>query len=334
MKLTLHEHISRLLYDHECVIVPGFGAFLTRYYAAEVNHATHMMRPPSRRVYFNSSIRENEGLLAKAISHTENISYSVALENIASEVAQWRTTLNGGAKLNLSGIGRLYVDEASGKIQFSPSLEINYAPESYGLSIFRSPAIQREVEIRKTLHKAIEKHVVIEHPETKAHKVAGWIPWAAALGPVILASVIGYSYFMGSGSGPVENMAGINWLQFSRPAQTEVLSKEVASEPSLKDKEEVQPTVKETSPKALQAEKAIEHNSYPYHIVVGSFKEVENAETYIAHLQSKGVNAYLAQGDKRFIRVAVGDYATHEEASQALVAVKQNIHPQSWVYRN
>ncbi len=330
MKLSLHEHISQLLFDHECVIVPGFGAFLTRYYAAEVNHATHMMRPPSRRVHFNASINENEGLLAKAISHTEGVSYTNALEIIKAEVAAWKHSLSKSKKLNLPGIGRLYIDEASRKLQFSPSLETNYSTSSYGLSIFRSPAIQREAQIRKTIHKAIEKHVVVEHSETKARKVAAWIPWAAALGPIIIASVIGYSYFTQGTMNPMENVAGINWMQFSRPiekmenAPSETIVEEVKT-PVVT--ETIEAPVEISEPEEVVLEKG-------YFIIVGSFKDSKNAETYITELNSKGYDAYLASGDKQYFRVAVGQYSTHESASQALTSVKQNLQPQSWIYSN
>ena len=334
MKLRLHEHISRLLFDHECVIVPDFGAFLTRYYSAEVNHATHMMRPPSKRVYFNASIKENEGLLAKAISHTENMTYSQALSAIKSEVNEWKSSLVKKKKLNLPGIGRLYIDEVSRKLQFSPSLETNYATSSYGLSIFRSPGIQREAQIRKTIHQAIEKHVIVEHPETKSRKVASWIPWAAALGPLILAGVIGYSYLTQGSLNPVENVAGINWMKFSRA--TEQVVTPIQAEPSLSEEvvEETpavtEPILEETS--SSNNVPAIAENGY--HIIVGSFKNQQNADSYISQLNSKGFNAYLAKGDKRFLRVAVGSYATHEQAEHAILAVKQNINSQSWIYRN
>jgi len=330
MKLSLHEHIGQLLFDHECVVVPGFGAFLTRYYAAEVNHATHMMRPPSKRVHFNASINENEGLLAKAISHTEGVSYTNALEIIKVGVATWKQALSKSKKLNLPGIGRLYIDEASGKLQFSPSLETNYSTTSYGLSIFRSPAIQREAQIRKTIHSAIEKHVVVEHPETKTRKVATWIPWAAALGPVILASVIGYSYFTQGTLNPMENVAGINWMQFSRPIEKmenppSAIITEEAKTPVVT--ETIEAPVEIAEPKEVLLEKG-------YFIIVGSFKDVENAETYIHELAAKGYDAYLADGDKRFFRVAVGQYPNHESAALALTSVKQNLQPQSWIYSN
>lgn len=350
MKLELHEHISRLLYDHECVVVPGFGAFLTRYHAAEINHATHMMRPPSRRVYFNPSIRENDGLLAKSISYLEKLGYSSAQAEIERKLSDWKLTLNAGKKLNLPGIGRLYFDESK-RLQFSPSLEINYSPSSYGLSIFRSPAIQREAEIRKSINKAIEKHVVIEHPETKKKKVAAWVPWAAVLGPVILASIIGYSYYTGRFN-PLENVAGLNPFNYSRsidaqhttaaPAKADAATEEMATPevPITTAEEGKTPVADVTTPTEVKQTDLTETASSAsmaegrFHIVVGSFKEAGNANQYISELQAKGYHAYMAPGDNRFNRVAIGNFKTREQALDALLGVKQSIQPASWIYAN
>jgi cell division septation protein DedD/nucleoid DNA-binding protein len=338
MKLELHEHISRLLYDHECVIVPGFGAFLTRYYAAEVNHATYMMRPPSRRVYFNSSIRENDGLLAKSISYFEQVNYKQAQDYIAQSTAEWSLALKGGSKLSLSGIGRLYMDE-SDKLQFSPSLEINYQRSSYGLSIFRTPAVQREAEIRKTITKAIEKHVVVEHPETKEKKVAGWASVAAMLGPVLLATAIGYSYFT-TAPQPFENVSGFTPLSFSRSVTESPASEEPTQisveEPaaSITTKEALAEDNIEISPAVEVEPTATQTASAHYHIVVGSFKEQVNANNYIDELRAKGYDAYTAEGNNAFSRVAIGNYSTEEEARKALSDIRHNVNSGSWIFSN
>ncbi len=336
MKLELHEHISRLLYDHECVIVPGFGAFLTRYYSAEVNHATYMMRPPSRRVYFNSSIRENDGLLAKSVSYLEQINYKQAQDFISKRSAEWSLALKGGTKLSLAGIGRLYMDD-NNRLQFTPSLEINYQRSSYGLSIFRAPAIQREAEIRKTITKAIEKHVVIEHPETKEKKVAGWASVAAMLGPVLLATAIGYSYFT-TAPQPLESVASFNPLSYSRSITDDakpLAAEEVKPEAATLNTDEVNKEVAEpniTAPvkENISPVQVIGH----YHIVVGSFKEQKNANNYISELQAKGYEAYLAGGDSSFSRVAIGNFNTEVDARNALNGIRQNVNSGSWIFSN
>ena len=346
MELVLSQHISRLLFEHECVIVPDFGAFLTRYHHAEVNPATHMMRPPSRRIYFNPQLKENDGLLAKSISLTDRRTYKEALSIINNEVACWKDILSSGEKVQLKGIGRLFIDELN-KLQFAPGLENNYQRASYGLSIFRSPAVEREVRIRTAIQKSIETHKpqparpAVSKEQPKREPVR--IPWAAVLGPVIFAGIIGAAY-LGIQSESIQNASGLTWLEWTHSKSLynisgEVIDQEVddatketaAEESTLEESNEVLP---ELNTAETAAEEIPLTQLYPYHIVVGSFKDAGNAQNYVSQLQARGFDAYAAEGDNRYMRVAVGNFATREQAENALRGVRQSINSQAWIYTN
>lgn len=205
VKHTIDHYISNLLYFNECVVVPGFGAFLTRYFSAEVNSATHMFRPPSKRVAFNARIQENDGLLAKHISKTEGVSYEKAMESIEISVRSWKKVLRAGRKVNLTGIGRLYMSD-TGKLQFNPAHDINYDIQSYGLNIFRANAMEREQEIKRSVNKAIEKHqgkkakAKVEPKEDAKVRQLNFRRWAAVLGPVAAAMLVGAYLYVTPGS--------------------------------------------------------------------------------------------------------------------------------------
>lgn len=204
MQSTIDQHLGNLLYYHECVVVPNFGAFLTRYFPAEINSATHMMRPPSKRVAFNARVNENDGLLAKHIAAVDGVSYEKAIESIEISVRSWKKVLRAGKKVNLIGIGRLYMD-STGKLQFNPAHDINYDLHSYGLNIFRANAMEREAEIKKSVNKAIEKHqgkriTSKAKSPSKGNKTAeptktSWLKWVATLGPVAALLIVGSYYY-------------------------------------------------------------------------------------------------------------------------------------------
>ena len=202
MQSTIDQHLGNLLYYHECVVVPNFGAFLTRYFPAEINSATHMMRPPSKRVAFNARVNENDGLLAKHIAAVDGVSYEKAIESIEISVRSWKKVFRAGKKVNLIGIGRLYMD-SMGKLQFNPAHDINYDLHSYGLNIFRANAMEREAEIKKSVNKAIEKHQgkkVTNRGKsaakgTKEPSKTNWLKWVATLGPVAALLIVGSYYY-------------------------------------------------------------------------------------------------------------------------------------------
>ncbi len=205
VKNTIDHYISNLLYYNECVVVPGFGAFLTRYYPAEINSATHMFRPPSKRVAFNARIQENDGLLAKHIASTDQVNFAKAMESIDISVRSWKKLLRAGKKVNLNGIGRLYMSD-TGKLQFNPAHDINYDINSYGLNIFRANAMERDLEIKRSVNKAIEKHQtkkVRQTPVKEKEPVVrdiNYRRWVAILGPVAASLLVGAYLYTNPGS--------------------------------------------------------------------------------------------------------------------------------------
>ena len=76
--MHLSNHISKLLFDHDCVTVPGFGSFLGNYKSAQYDFKEQKFYPPSKQISFNSQIKDNDGLLAKEISKTLDLSYEYA----------------------------------------------------------------------------------------------------------------------------------------------------------------------------------------------------------------------------------------------------------------
>ncbi len=345
MEPTIDKHIGRLLFDHECVVVPGFGAFLTRHYPAEINSATHMMRPPSRRVSFNSRIKENDGLLAKYISIYENRSYNEALDSISIFVRSWKRILKTGKKVNLPGIGRLYLDKEE-KIQFNPAIDVNYDKSSFGLSIFRSPAVHREAEIKKSVQRAIDLHIPPRTDQERQRRALPFLRWAAVLAPFLALGVTAAVY-LSNNPGPYHVISGFNPFNTNEAPQEQTLP-----EPALKEVTETElstPIISDEAPyQADESSIPVEEKEVPvkagvtpkatqpgsHHIIVGSFKEAINAQNYVAELQSRGYDAYLAAGDARFNRVAIGNYRTAESAHAELSSIKSQVNAGAWVYSN
>jgi nucleoid DNA-binding protein/cell division septation protein DedD len=219
LKYTINQHISQLLYRHECVVVPGFGAFLTRSYPAELNRSINMLRPAWRQVVFNGRIAENDGLLAKHVATAEGTTYKEALEAIHIAVKNWQRILRAGKKVNLAGVGRLFLD-AEGTLQFNPAQDVNYNIHSYGLHIFRASALEREEKLKHSVNRALEKHAAKSQPNpTESSEASEGIKqlmhqnrrqisrWAAVLGPAIALGLVG-SYLYTQQPDAVQQAAG------------------------------------------------------------------------------------------------------------------------------
>ena len=80
------KHISELLYQHDCVIVPEFGGFVANYCSAKIHPTQHTFTPPSKSIVFNSNLKNNDGLLANHIALAENTNYPEANARLHSAI--------------------------------------------------------------------------------------------------------------------------------------------------------------------------------------------------------------------------------------------------------
>jgi len=141
--MKIEQYISQLLYRHQCVTVPGFGAFLTEIQSAHLHENTNSFYPPKKVISFNSHLKNNDGLLANHIARIEKTDYENSVASIESEVIIWNSILQVNEKFTLKNIGELSLN-AEKNLVFTPSENINYLKESFGLNSFVSPAVKRD----------------------------------------------------------------------------------------------------------------------------------------------------------------------------------------------
>ena len=67
--MNLAAHIHYLLFRHDCVSLPGFGAFLVEYKEAFFDAEQLLYYPPRKVLSFNEKLQSNDGILAAHMSH-------------------------------------------------------------------------------------------------------------------------------------------------------------------------------------------------------------------------------------------------------------------------
>src|SRR5690606_11918881 len=105
--MKIEHYISQLLYRHQCVTVPSFGAFLTETRPAYIREESGTFVPPGKSIAFNSYLKNNDGLLANHISKAERLSYEKANALIQSQVDEWKRLLRLSVPLHLKDIGTI-----------------------------------------------------------------------------------------------------------------------------------------------------------------------------------------------------------------------------------
>lgn len=140
--MKIAKYVGDLLYDYECVVIPGLGGFLTNDKPATINTASNLLKPPFKQVFFNAYLKANDGLLVNYVAREEGIEYKAAKEQVDRFVLLCNNALNEGKRINFHRIGYLYLNPDQ-KISFDQDTEVNYNPEAFGLTSFISPAIYK-----------------------------------------------------------------------------------------------------------------------------------------------------------------------------------------------
>lgn len=305
--MQLDQYISDLLYRYECVILPGFGAFLTQIQSAQIHSTTHAFYPPKKKLSFNAQLTDSDGLLANYISKTEMIPHEEASTRIKTYVRFIFDSLHKGEAQTLSNIGTLSLDTES-RLQFEPSYHLNYLTDSFGLSSFTSPEILREVYKEEVA--ALESTTPIAFtPERKA--TSSWMKYAAA-------AVIAFGIMGAAGFNYVKDVEEHNYVSHQEA------------------KEQLEDKIQEATfeiPNPLPAIKlSLTKPVGSYHVVAGAFRMEENAQTRVDQLTDQGFKARKIGTNKYGLhQVVYGSYTDSQEALAALKSIRNTDNKEAWL---
>ena len=103
--ISINEHIEYLIGRHDCVVVPGWGAFIAQYQSAQIDETNGVMLPPMRTIGFNGDISHNDGLIATSVMRREKVSYEVAVKMVADEVDVMKHQLDVDGEVPVGKVG-------------------------------------------------------------------------------------------------------------------------------------------------------------------------------------------------------------------------------------
>lgn len=134
--MILNNDISFLLYKHNCVIVPNFGAFIVNEKKVDFSPETNSISPKRSVVTFNSQIKNNDGLLANHISTNYNCTYEEGLKKIEDYITQLENVLKELRNVEIKSLGTFYRTKEE-KLVFVPYHSVNFNTHSFGLPKLR-----------------------------------------------------------------------------------------------------------------------------------------------------------------------------------------------------
>jgi nucleoid DNA-binding protein len=134
--IDINHEIRSLLFDHDYVTVPGFGAFIAHYEPSVYNSENNSFSPPNRKISFNSVLKQDDGLLMSTLMKKRSLSTQKAKEVLFKYVQEIKNKLVSNDVFEFSGIGELELSKDQ-KVVFSPALS-NFYNESYGFDTLYS----------------------------------------------------------------------------------------------------------------------------------------------------------------------------------------------------
>jgi len=337
--IRLERIIHDLLLENDCVSIPKFGGLVAQRFRAEINYGTNIMRPPSKRISFHEGLTANSHLLISELAKTAKLSVEEANEFISQTIKNWYLDLAAGNSIKVDGIGRFYQDK-NGAICFNQSLESNFDLDAFGLDIFRATIIKREAGAPEAVQSAILKRI-------KKDRTINFPYWQAAAVFTGIGALLTMGFMKSDINLNDKLRATFNPLHFSRSIEvpavvsTERVLPTSASEPKATPATttpEIEATiiVDETPAPVIKPvanpNPTPQTSNLPYHVVVGSFKELNNAADLIERLAQMGYQAEIIDLDATFKKVSIQSYATRTEAARALNLYKGKVNKGAWIY--
>ena len=312
--MQLEVHIADLLYRYQCVVVPGFGAFLSQIKSASLQRDSNTFYPPFKELSFNARLNTNDGLLVSHVAQAEGDSYENTLERVTSQSRVWKDTLASGEPLELADLGTFRLNR-EGKMGFEPDTRTNYLMSSYGLSPVIGNPIVREV-LKEEVTELEERIPFTITPEARSKK--GLRPVLKYAAVVLLALATGLSSYS---------------LYERQLTATTVAHEEAQKEVSRQIQ---QATFFNTDPVELPSV-SLEVTSKKeaeaiHHVIAGAYRFRDNADKRIQQLIRKGYPAhYLGQNDFGLHHVAFASFLDPEEALENLKEIRRRESPDAWL---
>ena len=336
--IELDRHIEILLLSNDCVIIPGFGGFMTHHINARYEEDDFMFLPPLRTLGFNPQLTMNDSLLTQSYVEAYDLSYPEALRRIEDEVCELRQHLESEGEYELNDIGVLSLNE-DGKIIFTPCEAGILTPELYGLGTFEMhrlektetkeilPAKNAKTVLLKTESESEPETFVLpteelEEEEERALVIKmSWIRNCVAVAAAILVFFLMTTPVVNSDTDRNVSQLNSSVLFQNMPKDSNmekiVITKEEAA--PVEAKEDIVATDTLKNEKIEVEDKTVTETCF--RLVLASYVTKKNAQALVERLQKDGYQDAEVYIRNNVTRVVYGHFKTLNEAYNKLNSI-------------
>jgi len=313
--------VESLLFEFDCVILPGFGGFVAQKTNASIHPSGKFAYPASKTIAFNKNLNQNDGLLASKLANQNGLPFDNAQDEVEKFVQIIIQELDKTKKFTFGKIGSFILDTHK-NVEFIPFTKINFLLDSYGL-----PAIQIQPITQKSIERPeVELPKPIVQKTTK--RIKKWIPALVSL-PVAVA-ILAWPFMKHSAKQGVDNFSGFGLFSSSEASYSERITLDLPSIPErnfIVEPNSVTTAVEiikaNIEPNVSKSEAPLSNSNWM--LIVGCFQLEENAQNLVLDLKSKGFEASIAgTAPNGLIRVAAGSAVNREQLEETYIKAKQS----------
>lgn len=350
--MDIAAHIGQLVMEHECVIIPGLGGFITNYRAAEINQRQHQILPPSRKLVFNAQLNGNDGLLANFLSQKLDISYKTALLLLEVFANYCQRDLAEGKQISFGDLGILDKN-VHNKLEFYPNNAINYNEDSFGLKALDLQMMERKSDFSlraPIIKKEVRAHTtnIIQLNTSVLRKIAALlIPFGLLIGAVFyLPSIVQNKYLQQTSffsfldnfkqsetsDSNIDNSkteSTTEELTDSSNTESESTAAEAVDSENIENESEITTPV---STDLIVRDRIADLPKGKFHVICGSFGEKSRADALVARLKSEGFAAFIAgQSQLGTYRVSIQSFTNLNDASRQMQWIREQGFDKAWI---
>lgn len=314
--IDLAPHIEYLLMGHDCVVVPGLGAFLVHETAAYYDAAVGRFMPPMRSLGFNQAITINDGLLVESVARKRDVTLDAARVEVESAVASFRHQLMTAHSLPVGNLGIL--TENDDTLVFEPSQTSAMTMRYAGLHpLAVTPIVEEKSE-------PVERIVIAAKREVS-------VPLSLKIAASVIILMVACGVFFATDS--LMGKRQTNYASLDSGLRLQVECPVVATqESSLAVSREIElniaiPRSESIAPQSAVGESAGISAPGRYLLVVGSFPSMKSALKYIGDDSRMAV----MEMDGKY-RIYIASAATNSEAHAKADALRDEF-PFVWICR-
>ncbi|MBN2349463.1 MAG: SPOR domain-containing protein [Bacteroidales bacterium] len=327
--MDIDRYIKELIILSECIILPDFGGFLTKYRSSTFDKKRKIISPPSKEVLFKEDLKRDNGLLVDYISKNENIGIRKARILVEQYIDEKNAAMQKGEKVLIRGIGWFYMDKFD-KIQFIPDSTENLLADAYGLEEFSLEGMAHENSISEPV--PILPIESIKRKRTGLWVIGSIIVIIFIIGILILlvpqinnSSGNGSNTLFSSGSKKNHDKIVFGQRRIIPPDSIQV---KIARQ--IDDRTDKQKALFYTDSLVEAPNREIPATQM-YFIVAGSFKNIQNARKKQQALESEGFKSEVIYTNDNFYRVVLSTFSDKSQAIDELRRIRKGLNYTVWV---